>query len=433
MGASKSCFSDESRNIFQEKRSEPQYGCPPNVYNLSKNAYVLVFHNDEFQNNAPKRNGSEKDLEALREFFVRYKKSIIDVQENQTEQQIQQKMQQISQKDFTDYSCLIVFIMSHGGANGTIMASDGELYSFENDVLHRCASNRTLDGKPKLFILQVCRGDGQAPSSVEQSICNSLPQDVAIFQSTNEGAIAILYEHEPGSDSYRDSKKGSFFIQYLLTLLHEHRRLSIDAINYHLLAKFQEKGVKPVQSANTYDLSKNAYVLVFHHYSFKDKRNNREGSTRDMQKIRQVFNHYRCDALDVNENKTVAQVERKMMEIKDKDFTKHSCLIVFIMSHGSVNDDILAHDGKWYNFQKDVVEFCTANRTLKEKPKMFVLQACRGDARIVADATPSMSHKIDLIIFQSSYQGSDCYKNTTVRIFSPSTSCLTKSLNKTSK
>ena len=75
------------------------------------------------------------------------------------------------------------------------------------------------------------------------------------------------------------------------------------------------------------------------------------------------------------------------------------------MSHGSVNDTILASDGKWFYFQEDIVDKCTSNRTLDGKPKLFVLQACRGNDRIVADARPPRSDKVDVIIFQSTYQG----------------------------
>ncbi|XP_040164469.1 caspase-1-like [Anopheles arabiensis] len=168
---------------------------------------------------------------------------------------------------------------------------------------------------------------------------------------------------------------------------------------------------QPVKS-RTYDLSKNAYVLVFHHDQFENPTNNREGSANDLKQIKEFCQHYRCDRLDINENKTKAEVKRKMGEISRKDFTKNSCLIVFIMSHGSANDTIMAKDGQFYSFQDDVVEYCTSNRTLNDKPKLFVLQACRGDATMVADATPSMSYKGDIIIFQSSYQGAVSFRNT---------------------
>ncbi|XP_040164471.1 caspase-1-like isoform X1 [Anopheles arabiensis] len=156
---------------------------------------------------------------------------------------------------------------------------------------------------------------------------------------------------------------------------------------------------------NVYDLSKDAYVLLFHNDEFDNSACNRPGSARDMEKIQQVLQHYRCDKLDINENKPEEYVQQKMTEISQKDFTSYSCLIVFIMSHGSVNDTILASDGKWFYFQEDIVDRCTSNRTLDGKPKLFVLQACRGNDRIVADARPPRSDKVDVIIFQSTYQG----------------------------
>uniref|UniRef100_A0A182W9F4 Caspase family p20 domain-containing protein n=1 Tax=Anopheles minimus TaxID=112268 RepID=A0A182W9F4_9DIPT len=154
-----------------------------------------------------------------------------------------------------------------------------------------------------------------------------------------------------------------------------------------------------------YDLSKKAYVLVFHHHKFMENRYNREGSSKDMEKIKQTLKKYRCDKLDINENLSYRGVLKKMDNISTQDFSKHSCLIVFILSHGDVNDTIMAYDGCMYSFHNDIVEKCTENHTLKSKPKIFILQACRGDAKIVADTSRSMSNKIDIVAFQSSYQG----------------------------
>ncbi|XP_052891642.1 caspase-1-like [Anopheles moucheti] len=167
----------------------------------------------------------------------------------------------------------------------------------------------------------------------------------------------------------------------------------------------------PGTPGNEYDLSKKAYVLVFHHDIYDDDIYNRKGSSEDMRKIKEIIRYYRCDSPDINENKTVRDVRRKMEEISKKDFTEYSCLIVFIMSHGNEQDSIMAYDGDMYLLQSDIVEHCTSNRTLNDKPKMFVVQACRGDRKIVADATRSMSHKIDIIIFQSSYNGAVSYRN----------------------
>uniref|UniRef100_A0A182QN42 Caspase family p20 domain-containing protein n=1 Tax=Anopheles farauti TaxID=69004 RepID=A0A182QN42_9DIPT len=161
-----------------------------------------------------------------------------------------------------------------------------------------------------------------------------------------------------------------------------------------------------------YDLSDKAYVLVFHHYKFQDTSHNREGSIYDMASIRKYMQNYRCDTLDVNENYTKQRVINKLQDISKKDFSKYSCILVFIMSHGNTNDTIMAYDGQMYGFHEDVVERCTQNATLKDKPKIFVLQACRGNAEIVTDARRVMSDKSDIVTFQSSYQGAVSYRNT---------------------
>ncbi|XP_053668205.1 caspase-1-like [Anopheles marshallii] len=161
---------------------------------------------------------------------------------------------------------------------------------------------------------------------------------------------------------------------------------------------------------NYYDLSKKAYVLVFHHCEFENHEYNRAGSSKDMRKIEEIIRYYRCDEPDINENCTKDKIIQKMNTISEKDFTEYSCLIVFIMSHGNEQDSIMAYDGNMYSLQSDIVEQCTMNRTLNDKPKIFVVQACRGDAKIVADATRSMSHKIDIVAFQSSYQGTVSFR-----------------------
>ncbi|XP_035893104.1 caspase-3-like isoform X2 [Anopheles stephensi] len=163
-----------------------------------------------------------------------------------------------------------------------------------------------------------------------------------------------------------------------------------------------------------YDLSQKAYVLVFHHYKFADIKLNREGSAKDMQKIREILSNYRCSTLDINENLTVLNVRKKMREIQAKQFSKNSCLIVFIMSHGQINDYIVGYDGGTYHLHDDIVEQCTANQTLQGKPKIFAVQACRGTAVMETDARkPTVSDKSDIVVFQSSYHGTVSYRSPT--------------------
>nr|XP_049465339.1 uncharacterized protein LOC120960176 isoform X2 [Anopheles coluzzii] len=393
-------------------------------YDLSNNAYVLVFRNDKFDP-MHSRQVSANDMKQIKEFCQHYRCDRLDINENNTIAEINSKMEEISERDFTTYSCLIVFIMGSKFGSATILANDGEYYSFKHYVLECCTTNRTLDIKPKLFIILTGEQDNTTPSTIETiKPCMSFKLDTMIFESSYQGTA-----------SFRDMKKGNFFMQFFLRLVHKHNRESIMKIYPLLYREFLRRSIpqtptltttlrkdlilghllKPCENMPTiphepsmlrevYDLSNDAYVLVFHNDEFEDSAFNRPGSAKDMERIQQVLQHYRCDKLDINENKSKEYVQQKMAEISQKDFTPYSCLIVFIMSHGSINDTILASDGKWFYFQEDIVDKCTSNRTFNGKPKLLVLQACRGNDRIVVDAIPPRSDKVDLVIFQSTYQ-----------------------------
>ncbi|XP_058170490.1 caspase b-like [Anopheles ziemanni] len=165
-------------------------------------------------------------------------------------------------------------------------------------------------------------------------------------------------------------------------------------------------------SSEKYDLSKKAYVLVLHHYKFKNKDHNRSGSMKDMEQIEKVLSDFRTDALKIHSNLSLLSVRQAMDGVSTKDFSKNSCLIVFIMSHGYTHDTIMAYDGDMYSFHNDVVEKCTMNATLKGKPKIFVIQACRGGAEIQTDSTRKIiSDKKDIVTFQSTYEGTVSYRN----------------------
>ncbi|XP_050090447.1 caspase-14-like [Anopheles aquasalis] len=160
-----------------------------------------------------------------------------------------------------------------------------------------------------------------------------------------------------------------------------------------------------------YDLRKNAYVLVLHHYMFRDSTHNREGSEKDMAKIERFFRDYRADQLNVKENQTAADVRSIMDGFLHHNFTNNSCLIIIIMSHGVESDRIEAYDGETYCFEADIVEKCTLNRSLDGKPKLFIVQACRGDSTMTTDSKKTQSKKSDVLTFQSTYKGFFAYRH----------------------
>lgn len=73
-------------------------------------------------------------------------------------------------------SCALVALMAHGGPQGQLLGADGQERQLEVLVqeLSHCGA---LRGRPKIFLLQACRGGEQAPGPPWRpaSCCPSSP------------------------------------------------------------------------------------------------------------------------------------------------------------------------------------------------------------------------------------------------------------------
>lgn len=109
--------------------------------------------------------------------------------------------------DHNDHDCIAIAILTHG-ENGYLYAKD-VMYKLES-VWHFFTARecKTLAGKPKLFFIQACRGDGLDPgvklqktetdgeTSSEMSYRIPVHADFLIAYSTIPGKIYCLYVNE---------------------------------------------------------------------------------------------------------------------------------------------------------------------------------------------------------------------------------------------
>jgi len=117
------------------------------------------------------------------------------------------------------YQSCVVVVMTHG-EEGQFIGVDGQAIAvekfFEPIVMHKALLN-----KPKIFIIQACRGvmynfgqiahDGDAPSKIGES---EKENNQALKNRIPVGAdTCYLYSTTPGYYSWRDFKRGSWFIQ----------------------------------------------------------------------------------------------------------------------------------------------------------------------------------------------------------------------------
>ncbi|XP_014677610.1 PREDICTED: cell death protein 3-like [Priapulus caudatus] len=131
--------------------------------NSTPRGYCLIINNETFKSLKP-RKGSQKDVKNLRQLFKDLGYEIWGTEAN-TSNLTAQEMK-IVVKDFAasdkhnSVDSSIVAILSHGGAEDVIYGVDEKEVSFTNDILRLFEGHNApgLMQKPKLFILQECRG-----------------------------------------------------------------------------------------------------------------------------------------------------------------------------------------------------------------------------------------------------------------------------------
>jgi hypothetical protein len=127
------------------------------------------------------------------------------------------------------------------------------------------------------------------------------------------------------------------------------------------------------------------YAVIINNYSFHNQRTGRPeprlGSDLDVKKISSTLERLRFKLHDPIVDVTTDQLSDKLREIlKLKDlFEKYSCFACFIMSHGNDRGEIYGIDWKTLRLNEDIVYKFRDCETLHGKPKLFFVQACRGD------------------------------------------------------
>ncbi len=149
--------------------------------NHKSRGFAVIINNFEFQNTEYKPlHGHKKDVENYEKTFklIGFKKDEIKIYVNQTAYEIKQIMNEFAHKDYTECDCFIGVFLSHGYLlNNTqfIMGIDQGVMFHEHltDVFRQTES---LNEKPKIFFMDVCRGDEDEPyysKSAELNINNN--------------------------------------------------------------------------------------------------------------------------------------------------------------------------------------------------------------------------------------------------------------------
>ncbi|CAG9803084.1 unnamed protein product [Chironomus riparius] len=217
-------------------------------YNMNhENRGIAVIYNQEyFANNTgfQKRDGTDVDLDSLIKSLERLDFKVLYFSDLNKDELIK-SLRKVSSMDYSKSDCILIAILSHGQLNRIFSRDDSYhislITSFFTD--ENCPS---LRGKPKVFLIQACRGgqfdygyDMQNSSNYRLRRVNmgsyedvdvtatglmhsALYETEMVHNPPNHPDFLIVRSTMPNYVSFRNKQNGSWFIQDLCTELNKY-------------------------------------------------------------------------------------------------------------------------------------------------------------------------------------------------------------------
>ena len=195
--------------------------------------YCVIINNRQFQgNDETYREGSEQDVESLRNLFESLRFEVV-IKRDLKRDQIKGVAQEYGGKNHDKFVAFVLIVMSHGDEKDCILGVDNDSISvwrvMKEFQAEKCPS---LKGKPKILIIQTCRGSRQCdiersgdfvqsinadPTELDlaDNCVDPFSLDSSLFKSVfpPETDFLLAFATVPGYVSFRSPTSGSFFIQ----------------------------------------------------------------------------------------------------------------------------------------------------------------------------------------------------------------------------
>ncbi|XP_046572552.1 caspase-3-like [Haliotis rubra] len=194
---------------------------PCNEYKMdtSPKGVCLILSMRSFPDDSKYRYGAEQDEVSLEELFSQFGFEV-EIETDLGCIKLLTTLKSMASLDHSQYSCFVCAVMSHGSSQA-IKAADGLDVTVDQITKQFTAEQcPSLRGKPKVFLFQSCRGlGGQQFHLHETDSCYGDMEDDATVPVPNEADFLIARSTVDGYASYRDTKKGSYFISNLVEIL----------------------------------------------------------------------------------------------------------------------------------------------------------------------------------------------------------------------
>lgn len=191
-------------------------------YNMKhkRRGVAVIFNHENFTLPSLKqRNGTEEDcvnLEATLQSLGFETTKYRDL----TLKELDAVIEELGNKDFSDCDCLFIAVLSHG-EQGVIYAKNSA-YS-HNMLYDRFTPDKcpTLAGKPKIYVIQACQGDKLDGGVEVRTVEVDSDTSNSTYRIPLYADFLVACSTIPGYYSWRNTQKGSWFIQALCYQLRE--------------------------------------------------------------------------------------------------------------------------------------------------------------------------------------------------------------------
>ncbi|KAL1433847.1 hypothetical protein MTO96_012186 [Rhipicephalus appendiculatus] len=130
-------------------------------------------------------------------------------------------------EELKEAECLVLILMSHGDKDG-ILGVDNQWLPLKEDVYAQFNNENcpALQGKPKLFFIQACRGsdcDYGTDATVDDMLESSAAPSSSGQQDVNPWSdMYIAHATIPGYKSRRSKARGSWFLSTVFEVFSKH-------------------------------------------------------------------------------------------------------------------------------------------------------------------------------------------------------------------
>ncbi|XP_058857485.1 caspase-1-like [Acipenser ruthenus] len=192
----------------------------------SRQRLALIINNIEFEKAELKRNGAQQDQEQMKKLLEELGYSV-ELHNDQSAQEMESTLRHFSQREeHTKSDSTFVVLMSHGVRDGICgkLSQDEKTDILKTDKIFDIFNTKNcagLRGKPKVIIIQACRGGGDGHAWVSDSIVAPEPiqdslEDDCRRKEHKEKDFICFCSSTPDTKSMRHPVKGTIFIQRLV-------------------------------------------------------------------------------------------------------------------------------------------------------------------------------------------------------------------------